>query len=51
MLSAGPGRVKPVYAGQALVGQGVTALSVEYFGRHCLPGQLRGITDRQPTTT
>jgi dienelactone hydrolase len=43
LLIGGSGGSEPSYVGEALVGEGVAALSVAYFGRPGLPGQLRGI--------
>ncbi|MGH3192383.1 MAG: hypothetical protein ACRDPY_36430, partial [Streptosporangiaceae bacterium] len=43
LLIGGSGGSEPSYAGEALAGEGVAALSVAYFARPGLPGQLRGI--------
>jgi dienelactone hydrolase len=43
LLIGGSGGSEPSYVGQALAAEGVAALSVAYFGRPGLPGQLRGI--------
>lgn len=43
LLIGGSGGSEPSYVGEALAGQGTAALSVEYFARPGLPGQLRGI--------
>jgi dienelactone hydrolase len=43
LLIGGSGGSEPSYAGQALAGEGIAALSVAYFARPGLPGQLRGI--------
>jgi dienelactone hydrolase len=43
VLIGGSGGSEPSYVGQALAGKGVAALSVAYFARPGLPGQLRGI--------
>jgi len=44
LLIGGSGGSEPSYVGQALAGEGVAALSVAYFARPGLPGQLRGIS-------
>lgn len=43
LLIGGSGGSEPSYTGQALATEGVAALSVAYFARPGLPGQLRGI--------
>jgi dienelactone hydrolase len=43
LLIGGSGGSEPSYAGQALAGEGIAALSVAYFARPGLPAQLRGI--------
>ncbi len=43
LLIGGSGGSEPSYVGQALAGEGVAALSIAYFARPRLPGQLRGI--------
>jgi dienelactone hydrolase len=43
LLIGGSGGSEPSYLGRALAGQGVASLSVAYFARPGLPGQLRGI--------
>jgi dienelactone hydrolase len=43
LLIGGSGGSEPSYAGQALAAEGIAALSVAYFARPGLPGQLRGI--------
>jgi dienelactone hydrolase len=43
LLIGGSGGSEPTYVGEALAGQGIAALSVAYFARPGLPGQLRGI--------
>jgi dienelactone hydrolase len=43
LLIGGSGGSEPSYAGQALAGEGIAAMSVAYFARPGLPGQLRGI--------
>jgi len=44
LLIGGSGGSEPSYVGEALACEGVAALSVAYFGRPGLPGQLRGIS-------
>jgi dienelactone hydrolase len=43
LLIGGSGGSEPSYAGEALAAEGIAALSVAYFGRRGLPGELRGI--------
>jgi len=43
LLIGGSGGSEPSYVGRALAGKGVAVLSVAYFARPGLPGQLRGI--------
>lgn len=43
LLIGGSGGSEPSYVGQALAAEGVAALSVAYFARPGLPGQLRSI--------
>lgn len=43
LLIGGSGGSEPSYVGEALAAEGIAALSVAYFGRPGLPGQLRGI--------
>jgi dienelactone hydrolase len=43
LLIGGSGGSEPSYVGEALAGEGIAALSVAYFGRPGLPGQLRDI--------
>ena len=43
LLIGGSGGSEPSYVGSALAAEGIAALSVAYFGRPGLPGQLRGI--------
>lgn len=43
LLIGGSGGSEPSYAGEALARSGIGALSVAYFGRPGLPGQLRDI--------
>ena len=43
LVIGGSGGSEPSYAGEALAGAGIGALSVAYFGRPGLPGQLRDI--------
>ena len=43
LLIGGSGGSEPSYAGQALAGEGIAAMSVAYFTRPGLPGRLRGI--------
>jgi dienelactone hydrolase len=43
LLIGGSGGSEPSYAGEALARAGIGALSVAYFGRPGLPGQLRDI--------
>ena len=43
LLIGGSGGSEPSYAGQALAGEGIAAMSVAYFARPGLPAQLRGI--------
>lgn len=44
LLIGGSGGSEPSYAGEALAAEGIAALSVAYFARPGLPGQLRGIS-------
>jgi dienelactone hydrolase len=44
LLIGGSGGSEPSYAGEALAGEGIAALSVAYFARPGLPGHLRGIS-------
>ncbi len=43
LVIGGSGGSEPSYVGEALAGAGIGALSVAYFGRPGLPGQLRDI--------
>jgi dienelactone hydrolase len=43
LVIGGSGGSEPSYVGEALAREGMTAMSVAYFARPGLPGQLRGI--------
>jgi hypothetical protein len=44
VVSRGASASEPSYVGEALAAEGIAALSVAYFARPGLPGQLRDIS-------